>query len=195
MRIISGTAKGRNILSPVGMDTRPILDRVKESMFNIIQDKIYGSIVMDLFSGTGSLGLEAASRGAKKCYLIEKEKDVFSLLQKNIINSNLDHICEAYNMDSYRFLKKLASKSIKFDLIFIDPPYFKNMVLPAIELITENDLLNEDGLIIIKISSKEKIHINDEKIELVDYRKYGNTVLEFYKWRVMDEKSDISREF
>lgn len=83
MRIISGLAKGRKLLSPEGYDvTRPTLDRVKESMFNIIQSRVYGSNVLDLFAGTGSLGLEAVSRGAKKCFLVDRDRDTFSCLQK-----------------------------------------------------------------------------------------------------------------
>lgn len=181
MRIISGIAKGRKLLSPVGSNTRPTLDRIKESIFNILQDKPYDSIVIDVFSGTGSLGLEAASRGAEKCYLVDKNDDTYSILQKNVENLKFGSTCETLKMDSYEALSYLSNKHVKFDIIFIDPPYNKNMIPLAVEIISKKRLLNNNGVIVTKIDSKEIIYNGFEDIFLYDNRKYGNTIICFYR--------------
>ena len=183
MRIIAGLAKGMNILSPEGMDTRPTLDRIKESIFNIIQNRVQDSIVIDVFAGTGSLGLEAASRGAKECYLIDKGKVTFPLLKKNIQNLKFQGNCKCFNMDSYKILKDFGQRGLVFDLIFIDPPYCKNMISPAIKIIHEYSMLSKDGIIVSKIDSSEIIYEGNEEIVLTDFRKYGNTTVCFYRYR------------
>lgn len=184
MRIIAGLAKGRKIMSPVGMDTtRPTLDRIKESIFNIIQNRVYGAKVVDVFSGTGSLGLEAASRGAKECYLVDRDKITFSFLQKNVENLKFEEICKCLNMDSYKALEEFSKRKIVFDLIFIDPPYLKNLIPPAVEIIEKEGLLDKDGLIVTKIDTKEDLYQGTENIILVDHRKYGNTTVCFYRYK------------
>lgn len=182
MRIISGIAKGRKLLSPPTMETRPTLDRVKEAMFNIIQWDVPGSIALDVFAGSGSLGLEAASRGAKQCYLIDKSPNTFPMLKKNIENLKFENICKCFNMDSDAALEKFASEKIVFDLIFVDPPYLKEMIPPVIRKIHEKGLLNKDGLIVTKIDIKENIY-EGEDIKLIDHRKYGNTIVCFYRYK------------
>ena len=182
MRIIAGSAKGRKILSPEGMETRPTLDRIKESIFSIIQTKIQGSKVIDVFAGTGSLGLEAASRGAEKCYLVDKNNTTYKYLQQNIINLGFEDICKSFNMDSYEAIRSFSGKMEKFDLIFIDPPYLKNMIPPAVEGIYSGKLLNKDGLIVTKIDSKEELYKGYKEITLFDNRKYGNTTICFYRY-------------
>jgi 16S rRNA (guanine966-N2)-methyltransferase len=182
MRIISGAAKGRRLLSPEGMDTRPTLDRIKESIFNIIQNRIADSIVLDVFAGTGSLGLEAVSRGAKECYLIDKGQTTFKYLKQNVENFNFTDRCKCFNMDSYSALKDFCGKNVSFDLIFIDPPYLKDMIPPAIDIITKGKLLKKDGLIVCKIDTQEVIYEGNLEIKLTDHRKYGNTTVCFYKF-------------
>lgn len=183
MRIISGRAKGRQLLSPSGMETRPTLDRVKESIFDIIQNNVYGSIVLDVFSGTGSLGLEAASRGAKECYLIDKSPETFKFLKQNVIQLEFNDLCKCYNMDSYNALNEFAAKGLIFNLIFIDPPYMKEMIPPSIKIIDEKNILSKDGLIVTKIDSRETIFDGTENIILTDHRKYGNTIICFYRYK------------
>ncbi|SMC21616.1 16S rRNA (guanine(966)-N(2))-methyltransferase RsmD [Clostridium acidisoli DSM 12555] len=184
MRIIAGLAKGRKLLSPEGFDTtRPTLDRVKEAIFNIIQESVPYSVALDVFAGTGSLGLEAVSRGAKQCYLVDKSPVTFPLLKKNVENLNFTDKCECLNMDSYKALEHLDKKGIIFDLIFIDPPYRKNMIPPAIEYISNSNLLDKGGLIVTKIDSLEEIYEGNEKITLINHRKYGKTIICFYRYR------------
>ncbi|BDR66868.1 methyltransferase [Clostridium tetani] len=181
MRIIAGSARGRKILPPEGMNTRPTLDRVKENIFNMIQVHVYGAKTLDLFAGTGSLGLEAVSRGASECYLIDRFPKTYSSLETNVKNLGFEDKCKCLNMDSYDALTFLKEKGEEFDLIFIDPPYLKDMVPSAIEKIDEYNLLKEDGIISIKIDSKEEIFEGSEHIKLVRIKRYGNTTVCFYR--------------
>ncbi|HEY8888877.1 MAG TPA: 16S rRNA (guanine(966)-N(2))-methyltransferase RsmD [Clostridium sp.] len=183
MRIIAGSARGRKLLSPVGMGTRPTLDRVKESIFSIIQNKLPHAVVVDMFSGTGSLGLEAASRGAAICYLIDMGDTTFEMLQKNVDNLKFNDKCKCLKGDTYKYMQQFADEKVVFDLIFIDPPYAKDMIPPAIEIITTNSLLKKDGLIVCKIDSSEEIYDGNSIIHLVRSRKYGNTTVLFYEYK------------
>jgi 16S rRNA (guanine966-N2)-methyltransferase len=183
MRIIAGSAKGKKILSPVGMGTRPTLDRIKESIFNIIQNRTRGAVVVDMFSGTGSLGLEAASRGAEKCYLIDMGDTTFGMLKQNVDNLKFNDKCTCLKGDTYKYMQQFANEKIVFDLIFIDPPYAKDMIPPAIEIIAANGLLRKDGLIVCKIDSAEEVYQGNSIIYLCDLRKYGNTTVLFYEYK------------
>ena len=120
MRIISGTAKGTKLYTLEGLETRPTLDRVKESLFNIIYDKAIDSTVLDLFSGSGAIGLEFASRGAKKVYLCDKSKDACKIIEKNIEKTHLEEKVKLLNMDFIKAIKEI--KNIKFDIVYLDPP-------------------------------------------------------------------------
>lgn len=183
MRIIAGRAKGRRILSPDTMETRPTLDRVKENIFNIIQNYVRDSVALDVFAGTGSLGLEAVSRGAKECYLIDKSPVTFPLLKKNVENLKFQDECTCLNMNAYDALKRFIDNNKVFNLIFIDPPYLKDMIPKAIDMITEGNLLDPNGLIVTKIDSTEDIYKGNHKIELINERIYGNTTVCFYKYK------------
>lgn len=183
MRIIAGIARGRKILSPTGMGTRPTLDRIKESMFSIIQNRVYDSTVFDVFAGTGSLGLEAVSRGAKECYLVDKGTETFGFLTENVANLKFTDKCHCLNMDSYSAIENLARKSMEFDIIFIDPPYLKDMIPQAIEKIEKLKLLKSNGIIVTKIDTSEKICSGYGDIILIDSRKYGNTTVCFYRYK------------
>lgn len=184
MRVIAGIRKGRKLIGPEGYNTtRPTLDRVKEAMFNIIQSYVVDAVVVDVFSGTGSLGIEAASRGARKCYLIDRDKTTFSFLQQNVENLKLDHICNCMKGDSYETLKKLGERDEKFDIIFVDPPYAKEMIPPTLKIIENTRCLKEDGIIVCKIDTSEEIFSGNNSIILIDQRKYGNTTVLLYKYR------------
>lgn len=181
MRIISGKARGRKLLSPPTSETRPTLDRVKEAMFSMIQGYIMDAVVIDVFAGSGSLGLESASRGAKEVYLVDKSPNTFPMLKQNVDNLKFDDFCFPLNMDSYLALNSLADKGKVFDLIFIDPPYMKDMIPNAIKIIEDRDMLQEDGLIVTKIDTSEEIYEGYNKIKLFKSRKYGNTTVCFYR--------------
>ncbi|MCI5727469.1 MAG: 16S rRNA (guanine(966)-N(2))-methyltransferase RsmD [Clostridium sp.] len=181
MRIIAGKAKGRKLLSPPTLETRPTLDRVKEAMFSMIQGYLMDAIVIDVFAGTGSLGLEAASRGAKEVHLIDKSAQTFPLLKQNIDNLGFADFCFCYNSDSYSVIKSEKIKSKFFDIIFIDPPYCKEMIPEVIKIVSENNMLSDDGIIVTKIDSIEEAYEGYQNIELIKKKKYGNTTVCLYK--------------
>ena len=136
MRIISGSARGTNLFTLDGLTTRPTLDRVKESLFNIIQNEIPESVFLDLFSGSGAVGLEAASRGAKKTILCDKSKDAIKIINKNIEKTHLKEKVELYNVDYKELLKNKIKETI--DIIYIDPPYDSDFAVDAVKLLIEN---------------------------------------------------------
>ena len=135
MRIISGTARGTKLFTLEGQTTRPTLDRVKESIFNIIQNQIINSNFLDVFSGSGAIGLEAASRGAKKVILCDKSKDAINIINKNIEKTHLKEKIELYNLDYETLLKNKIKE--KMDIIYIDPPYNSNFAIKTVEYIIE----------------------------------------------------------
>lgn len=188
MRIISGIARGRKLIPPPTYDTRPTLDRVKEAMFNILGTRPIESIVLDVFAGTGSLGLEAVSRGAKECHLIDFNKESFKALKQNVDNLKFNDKCIIYNEDCYSVLKRLGNKKKKFNMIFIDAPYSKEMIPPAMDIISEKTLLEIGGIIITKIDTKEEVYYGNDKIKLSDKRKYGNTTVCFYKLKEEEDE-------
>lgn len=184
MRIITGRAKGRKLISPDGFDvTRPTLDRVKQSIFNILQNFINNEmVVLDLFAGTGSLGLEACSRGAKVTYLCDRNDQTFSYLQKNIKNLGFENDAFAIKGEFDEILKGFNGKH-KFDLIFVDPPYNSDYVERSLNLIDDLSLLDRDGIIVTKIATHEKKFIESKNINLYDFRKYGYSTVCFYKYK------------
>ena len=181
MRIISGTARGTKLFTLEGETTRPTLDRVKESMFNIIQNEVQNSIFIDLFSGSGAIGLEAASRGAKRVILCDKSKRAINIINKNIEKTHLKEKVELYNLD-YELLLKTKIKE-QADIIYIDPPYKSDFAINAVNIILENGLVSEHSTIIIETDEEEKILRELEKIEIkiTDKRKYGRAILIFLK--------------
>ena len=174
MRIISGKYKGKK-LEGFNIDgTRPTMDRVKESLFGSIQNYVKDSVVLDLFAGSGSLGIEALSNGAKTCYFCDNSNEALKVLKKNLNNIDNTFIL---NKDYEEVLKILKNKNIKFDIIFIDPPYKLNLINNSINKILEYDLLNKNGLIICEYEHEE-IKCN---LELIKEKKYGTTYVKIYK--------------
>lgn len=180
MRVISGSARGTNLSSLEGDTTRPTLDRVKEALFNIIQNELNEATVLDLFAGSGALGIEALSRGAKKAIFCDKSRKAIQIVKQNIEKTHLQEKVEIVNEDYIKFLNQIKQKE-KFDLIFIDPPYVQNIATRAVEEIIKLDLLAEDGKIILETDNQEREKSQLEKIEInmYDIRKYGRITLIF----------------
>ncbi len=174
MRIISGKYKGKILKGDNIEGTRPTMDRVKESLFGIIQNNINKSICLDLFAGSGSLGIEALSNGAKTCYFVDKNKIVIDVL--NINTKGVDGVVIIKN-DYLNALKYFSDNKIKFDIIFLDPPYKLNLIKNSLTKIKEYDLLNKDGLIICEYENEEF----DIDYELKKEKKYGTKKIKIYK--------------
>lgn len=172
MRVISGKYKGKK-LDGFDIDgTRPTMDRVKESMFASIQNYINGSVVLDLFAGSGSLGIEALSNGAKECTFVDNNKIVYEILKKNTNGIEGATIIK----DEYQNVLKSINK--KFDIILLDPPYSLNLINPAIKLIEEYDLLNINGIIVCEYETEV---IEDNSYELIKEKNYSSKCLRVYK--------------
>lgn len=177
MKVISGLYKGR-IIEGFDMDgTRPTMERVKESLFATIQNNINGAVVLDLFSGSGNLGIEALSEGAKYAYLVDYNVKAAKTIKRNLDTIGITN-AEVINMDYLKALNYLKDKDIKFDLIFLDPPYKTSFIEKSIDLITKNNLLKEDGLIICESDSLYRIVYNDN-YKIIKDKKYGD------KWVVI----------
>lgn len=175
MRVISGTARGKKLISQKGLETRPTLDRVKESLFNILQFDIKNTSILDLFSGSGALAIEALSRGANNAVLCDSSKNAINIINKNLENTRVKQRSKVINKDYIEVLNDLKDESEKFDLIFLDPPYKSDYILKSIKKILEYNLLAENGTIVAETDDENKIReierINN--IEIYDTRKYG----------------------
>lgn len=145
MRVISGTARGKKLGELEGMDTRPTTDRVKEAVFSIIQFQIPDSRVLDLFGGTGQLGIECLSRGAESAVFLDQRKDAVALISQNLRSCRLEGKGRVLQRDALAYLKSCGEK---FDLIFADPPYQTNLLENAISLVETIDILKENGIMI-----------------------------------------------
>lgn len=178
MRIISGNLKGKKISQPIDKSTRPLRDLVKESIFNLLEHsnkiniKIKDSNILDLFSGSGSFGLECISRGAKKVKFIENYHNALKILNKNILDLKVLDKSEIIDQDCFEFFKKQEKISSKFEIIFIDPPYKEEKLNLIIEEIKDKKILNDNGVIIIHRHKLDKLEIS-EKLRVFDVRNYG----------------------
>ncbi len=180
MRIIGGQAKGIRLKSLKDNNTRPTSDRVKESIFNILAVKIHDATVLDLFSGTGNLGLESVSRGASRAYLIEHNKMASKIIQENIDKTKFNNSVELITNDVFKAIKHLRTIGEEFDIIFMDPPYCKGFIIPTIESIFLNKLLKANGTIVVEHDTKDNIPDNIEDFKKFRQKKYGNTMVSFF---------------
>lgn len=180
MRIITGIAKGRIIKAPDGLNTRPTSDRVKEALFNIISKKIYGARVLDLFTGTGNLGLEAISRGAEMCTFVEKNNNAYKILASNIEMLGFIFTSELYRGDAFDVLETIGKVNKKYDIIFLDPPYSMGLVEKSVKKISELMIMEQNGVIVSECDEKDIIpeKINDIKTYRIE--KYGRTKIYFW---------------
>ena len=181
MRIISGKARGTKLYTLEGTATRPTLDRVKESLFNIIQNDIEDSTILDLFSGSGAIGLEFLSRGAKKAVLCDNSKDAIKIIKQNVQKTHFEEKAEVYNMEFTKLIERLQNQ--KFDIIYIDPPYDTDFIKISIEKIIEYKLINEKTKIIVETDDETRILKQIEKmdVEITDKRKYGRATIIFLR--------------
>ena len=179
MRIISGKLKGRKIIGFDIEGTRPTMDRVKESVFSMIQSYLNNAIVLDLFAGSGNLGLEAISNGANVVYFNDKNKKCTKIIEDNINNFNVNNYV-INNMDYKEALNYYKNSNIKFDLVFLDQPYKENIINEILNILLEKDLLNNKALVICELTNKE-MFIND-KLTLFKEKKYGDKIVLIYKY-------------
>ena len=180
MKVISGTLKGRNIIGYNIDGTRPTMDRVKESVFAMIQDYIPDSLVLDLFAGSGNLGIEAISNGAKHCYFTDNNKEVIKVLNQNITNLNIKDKSTIILTDWKKYLNNCPNTNLKFDIIFVDPPYAYDVYEKILDKVITLDLLKENGLIILEHANL-KFKDTYSNLKLYKEKKYGSKTVNIYK--------------
>jgi 16S rRNA (guanine(966)-N(2))-methyltransferase RsmD len=181
MRVIAGSARGRKLLSVPGDKTRPITDRVKEALFNIIREDLPGANFLDLFAGTGSVGIEALSQAASQALFIDSQPAAIQTIKKNLTKTELADKAQVRRTDAFLYLSQAYKTN--FDYVYIAPPQYKEMWRKALHAVDANhdNLLVDDAWVIVQINKREHDPIDLEYLEEFDRRTYGNTRLVFYE--------------
>jgi 16S rRNA (guanine966-N2)-methyltransferase len=180
LRVIAGEYRGRRLDRIEGMDIRPTSDKVKGSLFNILGDSVIDSAFLDLFGGTGGIGIEALSRGAEHVVFIDTDIKSIKVLKGNLEHLNIIDNVEVLNTDYSTGISKLYNNNKKFDIIFIDPPYSVGLAQNALVEIDKHPILAQSGLIIVEHDSKDEMPSSQGKLYMYRSKQYGNTTLSFY---------------
>lgn len=187
LRVISGTARGRKLRSVPGSTTRPITDRAKESLFNIIGGDIQAATLLDLFAGTGSVGIEALSRGAKFVLFVDLDRLAISTIKTNLRQTRLEDKAEVLHMDAFLFLEGKPKQ--RFDYVYIAPPQYKGLWEKSLIILDGRmEWLSDDAWVIAQIHPKEYENLELSQLEEFDQRRYGSTLLVFYQCRIVNEQ-------
>ena len=175
MRVISGSARGLKLLSPEGLHTRPTTDRIKETLFNILAPYIYDVDFLDCFAGSGGIGIEALSRGAKSAVFVDNKRESIVCIKKNLDTTGLNDKAYVLSMDYRSALSKLALERKSFDFIFLDPPYRMGIEEDAVKSIEKLGLLKPDGWIIIEAAAVTSFDfIEQTGFQIIREKKYGS---------------------
>ena len=193
MRIITGLARGAKLKAPKGQNTRPTADRIKESLFNILSSKIYDKEVLDIFSGTGNLALESLSRGAKSAVMVDSSAESISVIKFNAQHTRLIDKAEILKADVFVALKKLYLNNRKFDIVFCDPPYHKDLCLKVLETLKLYPILNSQGILVMEHAIEDVLPESHDNFSLLRRQKYGSTTqISIYK--LNDLSNETSEE-
>ena len=183
LRVIAGIAKGHKLKTVKGMTTRPTSDRVKESLFNIIAQYIADRNVLDLFAGTGSLGIEALSRGAATAVFTDKSRDCCDIIRDNLIHTKLHEKGTVFNESFMENLARMYGEGRRFDIVLLDPPYNKNFIQESLRFLSKNDIISENGILIAEHHIKDMLPEHEGRLQLVNIWKYGEMALTMFKVR------------
>jgi 16S rRNA (guanine966-N2)-methyltransferase len=178
MRVIAGEAKGHTLKLVPGKGTRPIGDRVKESLFNILGQRVLGCHFLDLFAGTGSVGIEALSRGAERAVFVERASKAVRVIKDNLAHTGLTEGAEVLHMDVFDFVARCEEQ---FDIIYIAPPQYRGLWSHTLSALDRHPLLTKNGVIVAQIFPKELEPLELQHYAATDQRKYGSTLLCFYE--------------
>lgn len=181
MRVIAGSAGGRLLKSVKGSQTRPTSDRVRESLFGICGSKVRDATVLDAFAGTGSVGIEAVSRGARSAVFVEKAPMALRVLRENLTALGMDGSARVMSTDAMAAIRILRNEGARFDLLFLDPPYERNLAVIGLQAVSDATLLAPNGWVIVQHSRQEETGERAEKLILFRRETYGDTLLSFYR--------------
>ncbi len=188
MRIISGEYRGRKLLTPENQDIRPTSDKVREAVFNILMNDIYGAVCLDLFAGTGGLGIEALSRGADRCYFGDSSREAIRIVRANLRTCGAEDRAEVVPGDYRKVLGRLKGP---LDIVFLDPPYRAGLYASCLELIDSLDLLAPDGIIVAERETRVTLPDEAAGFMKVKTRRYGKTSIDLYRRpSASDEKEE-----
>ncbi len=179
MRVVSGKARGLKLKTIESDSTRPTKDMVKEALFSVLFDFTDNSTILDLFAGSGQIALEALSRGAKEAYLCDINPECIKVIKENFEKAHFDGFYKVFNEDYHTMLEKI--KDVSFEIIFIDPPYNKELGINAIEQISSLDLLKKNGVLVYETDTGENAPDFIGIYEKFKMKKYGRNILNFYK--------------
>lgn len=190
MRVISGSAKGRKLKAPPGLDTRPITDMIKGALFNIWGSKVEGSKLLDLFAGSGSVGIEALSRGAKKVIFVDKSNQAVRVIKENLSHCGFEKVGHVYHGDIFQALGVLARQGELFDLIYIDPPFTNSQIFSEVmELLDRTDIYGENADIVLRTPRKMEMP-SFTRLKKYRHKSYGESSLHYYCRQEEDPKDD-----
>ena len=178
MRIVAGIAKGRKLTAPKGLDVRPTTDRVKEALFSSIAPRLEGAHVLDLFAGTGALGLESLSRGAASAVFVERSRRTMAVLRENLFRCGLQERSRLLEREAITALRALQRERARFDVVFLDPPYAGPLLVSALFALAASSLLANDGLIVAEHLVGSPLEA-PPKLVIALQKRYGNTILSF----------------
>jgi 16S rRNA (guanine966-N2)-methyltransferase len=181
MRVISGSRKGRTLQAVPGKSTRPTTDKVKESIFNLLGTPYFeGGLGLDLYAGTGGLGIEALSRGLDKVIFVDQNKKAFDTVKQNLNSLEFVERSEVYKIDATRALKAIIKREIQFDIIFLDPPYAEQQVAAQLAQFHDYHLIRANGSVIVETAKGVKLPEEVGDIVLEKFHQYGDTEIRIY---------------
>jgi len=182
LRVIAGSAKGRRLKAPPGLNTRPITDMIKEALFNIWGADIYDAQLLDLFAGSGSVGIEALSRGAHKVVFVDNDSQAIKTIKDNLANCGFRDNCEIYRNDVFRAIEILNRNKAKFNFIYIDPPFTNDKIFKEIMYsLDEIDLLEREGILVIRTRRNKDMPAQLSKMKNFRLNNYGESSLHHYR--------------
>ncbi|GEN34154.1 MULTISPECIES: 16S rRNA (guanine(966)-N(2))-methyltransferase RsmD [Aneurinibacillus] len=181
MRVVSGSKKGHPLQAVPGKGTRPTVDKVKESIFNIIGPYFDGGLVLDLYAGTGGLGIEALSRGAEKCIFVDANRKAVGVILQNLDSTGLRGQAEVYRNDADRALNALKKRGIAFDIVFLDPPYAEQKIESQVAIMADHGLLVPDAMIVAEHDAGDKLREQIGSVVKVRETTYGQTTITIYQ--------------
>lgn len=181
MRITGGMAKGHKLSGPKTAVVRPTADMVKEALFNILAPYIDETVFLDLFAGTGSVGLEAISRGAREVYFVDNKRQCVQLIKNNASLLRVSDKAKIISADAIAAVDLLSRKQVRFDIIFMDPPYEMGYIIKTLKAIITTDILNKDGILVVQRSKREALGLDGVGWSVYKERAYGDTILDFIR--------------
>lgn len=193
MRVVAGTAKGKQLKGPKTPGTRPVMDRVKTALFDILAPEIRDTRFLDLFAGTGGIGIEALSRGATAATFIELSPEMVKLVRDNLATTRLEPRAETIRADAFKYLETAHAAGRRYDIVYVAPPQYQGMAARAVARLDEAPLTEPGGEVIAQIHPRERGELdalNLHRLHVVDERRYGSTALVFYEHRDETDRQD-----